>query len=376
MRVLIDCSPLVDPKRTGVGNYVYNITREMIDLFPHIRFILFGFRPLKSPDYLEEFSCKHNVEVRYTILPAKTSSVAFRLWQKVNIPNFDSMFHLNNEDSILNFDWYVPPVKKAKLFSVVFDLTWRLFPETHKVSNVELQKIRFSRIDHATGIVAISRHTYSDLIKYYPRVLQKPYRIIYPGSRTTINYSAALLKEHKYGRYILVVGTIEPRKNIDLIIESFNLSLSKNINCNLVFVGDFGWKINLKKCQNIRNVFFTGYVSDDELSDLYSNAEFCMYLPKYEGFGLPVIEALNFGKRVITFNNSSLTEAGGEYAIYLNHIDPDYISKKIVKELNRDSNNIFCSDSLQDHLNKFNYASSAKQLMDFMLLTPPIAPSS
>lgn len=129
--------------------------------------------------------------------------------------------------------------------------------------------------------------------------------------------------------YILYVGTIQPRKNITALIRAFSLLSETNSKLQLVITGKKGWLFDeiFKEAKSLyldNKIIFTGYVTDEELVYLYQKS-FCFVLPSfYEGFGIPVLEAMSFGCPVVSSFSSSLPEVGGEAALYFdpaNHKD-------------------------------------------------------
>ncbi len=135
------------------------------------------------------------------------------------------------------------------------------------------------------------------------------------------------------GEYILFVGTLQPRKNITRLIEAFS-KISNTSNLSLVVVGKKGWQYDEileapKKFEVEEKVKFLDFIADEDLPNLYKNA-LCFVLPSlYEGFGLPVLEAMKYGCPVITSNISSLPEAGGDAALYVDPLDVNDIAKNL-----------------------------------------------
>lgn len=150
----------------------------------------------------------------------------------------------------------------------------------------------------------------------------------------TVQNSKLLKEKYKINKkYILFVGTLQPRKNIVRLIEAFS-KIHHQQQLNLVIVGKKGWMyeeiLEAPKQYGIENqIKFLEFVPDEDLSLLYKNA-LCFVLPSlYEGFGLPVLEAMTQGCPVITSNVSSLPEAGGDAALYVDPEDVDDIAAKM-----------------------------------------------
>jgi glycosyltransferase involved in cell wall biosynthesis len=213
----------------------------------------------------------------------------------------------------------------------IHDLTPVLFPEWHVAVSGWVHKIIFPRIfRHVDLVLSVSANTKQDILKHYrvngriETVLLAARSCVQPLDR---DISRQFLGE-KYGLqedYILYVGTLEPRKNIGLVLDIYcRLRESGIFKGKLVLAGKSGWLLKAFKAklaampqQVHENILITGYVPEEELSYFYSGAELFLYPSLYEGFGLPPLEAMQCGCPVIAARNSSLTEVVGRGGICL-----------------------------------------------------------
>ena len=166
------------------------------------------------------------------------------------------------------------------------------------------------------------------------------------------------------GKYILFVGTLQPRKNIKRLIEAFSKLKDKDV--DLVVVGKKGWMydeiINSPSEFGVGNrVKFLDSVEDEDLSTFYKNAIFFILPSLYEGFGLPVLEAMEYGCPVITSNVSSLPEAGGDAVLYVNPEDVKDITEKMQKLLQDDSLRKELVAKGREQVKKFSWKKTAEQ---------------
>jgi glycosyltransferase involved in cell wall biosynthesis len=172
----------------------------------------------------------------------------------------------------------------------------------------------------AARILVPSRSTADDLAEYFPEAAQKVYVTpLAPGIRWNPNAPSS---NSSVDPYMLVVGTIEPRKNHDKILDAFeSVSITPNWEHRLVVVGAQGWKSShvVRRLSRIRNVRHVDKVTDEQLASYYADADFLISPSLYEGFGLQILEALEFGKPVITSNLSSMPEVAGDAGIL---VDP------------------------------------------------------
>lgn len=204
-----------------------------------------------------------------------------------------------------------------KRVTFIHDLTPIIFPEFHTFNGSVLQKLFLPRILKKTDlIICNSENTKQDLFKIYPFTKDKV-ESIYLGISEFFKYSnnRDALDNFKINHaYFLSVNTIEPRKNIVTLLKAFDIYKSNTKTDNkLVLVGGKGWKneeiYNAIEKHSFKNdIILTGYVTNEELVELYSHSKAFIYPSKYEGFGLPVIEAALCNTPVIVANNSSLRE--------------------------------------------------------------------
>lgn len=188
-------------------------------------------------------------------------------------------------------------------------------------------------LHNATKIITVSKTTKKDVMHFY-HTSEKKIEVIYNGFEKEIDdYMIAGTGEPMnppiISPYVLYVGTIQPRKNIIALIRAMTVLNKTHPEFKLVITGKKGWLFDqiFREAKNLyleNKIIFTGYVTDEELITLYQKA-FCFVLPSfYEGFGIPVLEAMSFGCPVISSFSSSLPEVGGEAMLYF---DPENFSE-------------------------------------------------
>ena len=186
-------------------------------------------------------------------------------------------------------------------------------------------------IERAAAVMAISDATRCDLVARYPSAGHKTTVVpLAADERFRPGDGAATLERHGVARpFVLVVGTLEPRKNLPRLIEAFvGLDRELRERYRLVLAGADGWQTEetFASIAEHRDAVTTlGYVSDDDLAALYRSAEVVCYPSLYEGFGLPVLEAMQSGVAVLTSATSSMPEVGGDAALYVDPLDVDDI---------------------------------------------------
>jgi len=278
-------------------------------------------------------------------LPFQTAYFKYRvikgsfLWSQISLPLhlFFSRFFKNRINIFFSPAHYAPRFSFCPTVVTIHDLSYFYYPQEFlKKDLYKLTRWTQYSVFKAKKIITVSKTTKKDLIKYYPAVESK-ITVIYNGMDREINENSTPstnFKSLKSQKYILYVGTLQPRKNIVTLIRAFRLFHTNHPEYKLVIAGKRGWLFDLifKEAQDLyvnENIIFPGYVSDEELIVLYKNA-FCFVLPSfYEGFGIPILESMSYGCPVIASFNSSLPEVGGDACLYIDPYKPEDIVDKL-----------------------------------------------
>ncbi len=301
---------------------------------------------------------------QYKIIPSKRLWTLFALQKSVKKDSLDLFFNPTH---------YSPFFLNCPQIITILDVSYKYFPELFKKKDLYKLSLwgKYS-VKSASKILTISEHSKDDIIKEYG-VSPSKIAVLHVGIKDEV--VSKMTKEEfskKYkvnSPYVLFVGTIQPRKNIKKLIEAFSKVADKNKDVNLIIVGKKGWMyeeiLESDKEFGVENrVLFLHDVSNDELPYFYKNAE-CFVLPSlYEGFGLPVLEAMKYGCPVVTSNVSSLPEAGGEAALYVNPNDASDIFEKIDKVLNDKSLREKMIKKGHDQVKKFSWEKAAKEVIE------------
>lgn len=244
---------------------------------------------------------------------------------------------------------YTPRFSSVKTVVAVHDLAYYYFPDEFlKKDLFQLKNWTKYSIDKSKKVIAVSKTTKKDILRFYETPESK-IDVIYNGFRHEKHDSKFQSSNQKTRDYFLYVGTIQPRKNISLLIEAFSLFLREYPDYDLYIVGKKGWLYDsvfqkVKELGIEEHVIFTGYVDDKTLDYYYRNA-LCFVFPSlYEGFGIPILEAMDRNCPVISSFSSSLPEVGGEACLYFDPKNP----KGIVDDMKE----ILLNDSLRKDLVK------------------------
>jgi len=220
----------------------------------------------------------------------------------------------------------VPIGSPVTTIVTVHDMSLRLYPQCHPVRRLMLNRpLMHVAIQKASAIVTVSHSTRRDLLRLHgvsPDRVSVVHEAASPVFRPIADRAYLDVIKSRYGlpdRFILYVGTIEPRKNLGRLMEAFAAARKAGIPHHLVCVGPYGWSSSDLAGRidrlGIRDaVHFTGYVPFDDLPAIYNLGDFFVFPSLYEGFGLPVVEAMASGTAVLTSNSSSLGEIAGDAA--------------------------------------------------------------
>ena len=232
--------------------------------------------------------------------------------------------------------------QRIRRVTIIHDLTPLIFPEYHRWHSQILQRIFLkSIIRNSDLLVTNSKHTTADVVKFFPGARSKTHHI-YLGIDPyyTPDRSRDLIESLPIDTsegFFHFVGTLEPRKGLPTLVEAYDQFRSRSkMNVPLLICGGSGWKTEgiheaVRSSSYASDIHLLGYVEQALLRQLHTHSIAMIYPSQYEGFGLPVAEALACGGSVITSDNSSLTEVGGSYALYAKTLDTDDLCQKMLQ---------------------------------------------
>lgn len=274
------------------------------------------------------------------------------------------VFHANN--------FYCPRgFQTARLVYTLYDLSFLVEPEwTTEQNRAGCFAGVFQASLNADYIVAISRYSRDQFLSTFPHYPAERMEIVYPASRFAGMAPTAArpdrLKELEPGKFWLSVGTIEPRKNHVRLLEAYRLLKARDQSAYpLVLAGGNGWLMKnfdavLRGVE--RDVILPGYASDGELEWLFANCYGFVYPSLFEGFGMPVLEALGLGAAVLCSQTSSLPEAAGDAAIFFDPLDPRSIAAAMAKLSEGEGVRDRLRSAALKQAKRFSWASSADRL--------------
>ena len=351
---------------SGLGNYSRNTIQYLNQYYPENEYFLYIPRKSRTPAFQE-------YRGQQLIYPDSFISKLFpSLWRSYLLPGkLDSdkiqLYHgLSNE---------IPfGIHRYKIRSVVtiHDLIFLRFPEWYKKTDRFIYKSKtLYSCRFSNRIIAISNQTKADIIEYY-QINPDKIDVVYQGcdpqfyQESTLTRKEEILKKYDISAgYLLYVGTIEKRKNLLNIVKALH---SGKISETLVVIGrQTRYADEVKKyisSHQLKNIKFLTDVPNPDLPPLYQMASLFIYPSTYEGFGIPILEALYSRIPVITTSGGCFSEAGGGHSIYIDPEDVEQISDAIKKVLGDKELRLVMITKGYDHALKFNDGIIARNIMN------------
>ena len=324
MKIIFDYKIFYQQKVGGISNYFYNLGREMIKKEVDAHF----FCPLHKNDYLEKIPPNNKKGIKI-FFPSKFKKIVETMNQKIS----ESYFYKNSPDIIHN-TYYSNTAYKNRSVCTVYDMINEKFSHLFKDSNkiTEIKKKTIKNCDH---VLCISEKTKQDLIDLF-KIEEKKISVTLLASSIDKN-EFKNLKKKIFENHLLFVGSRRGYKNFEGLIKAYSISSFLKNNFKIIAYGgekkdkeDF----NILKKNNIdsKNIIYLND-SDIHLSKLYQNVSALIYPSFYEGFGLPILEAMQLGCPVISSDGGSLEEVGGDKLSYFDPSSLESIKNTIEKVL-------------------------------------------
>ncbi len=329
LKIAFDVQLLMKGEKTGIGWCTENLLKNMAQ-YDGFVYQLNCFTLGYNSEQLQ------NVE-KYMSLGFKIKKctwfhdVFYRMmWSFFPVPY--SLFFGKNTDITMFFNYLIPPGVRGKKIAIIYDMTYKTYPETVRnrtrhLLNLALEK-SCQRADH---IITISEFSKKEIMKYLgipkDKITVMPCGVdfsIYHPNYSVDEVNKVVEKYNIDSPYILYLGTLEPRKNIERLIQAYGkLSEEKKNLPKLVLAGRKGWMYEsifktVKTLNLEEKIIFTGYVDEKDAPILMKGAEIFLFPSIYEGFGMPPLEAMACGTPVLVSNVSSLPEVVGDAGIQVN----------------------------------------------------------
>lgn len=352
---------LLSKPMTGIGRYVLELCKALCDI-PDLSLFLYSSAPI-------------GVETLSRLKPATIRTCRFKnrifhqIWSEFILPVWAKR---DNLDVFWGPAHRLPHWLPATTVSVVtiHDLVWKYAGQTMRPLSRLLESYQMPKaLKIADHIVVDSQATADGVLKEFD-VPQNKISVVYLGSdhlheKSNSQFPHTLKIKKPYG---LFVGTLEPRKNLINLLTAFSNLPQKIRNMNmLIIVGGQGWggidlQNTIKNLDLTNDVQLLGYVNDETLASLYTHAKFLAMPSLYEGFGLPLVEAMFYGVPILTSNNSSMSEVAGNAAILVDPWDIKSIENGLLQLITDDTLQNQLTENAKFQVRQFNWETSAAQL--------------
>jgi glycosyltransferase involved in cell wall biosynthesis len=333
MRIAFDGTTL-RPARTGVGYYTEHLLHHLAKVGEDDEIIVISNRPVDTTAALPP-------QVRIVTSSSRVPRIA---WMQMIAPRLLRRLRVD----VAHFtNGMVPLAPSVPTVVTIHDMSLTMFPNYHPPRRVLLNRpLVDMAARRAHAIITVSESAKRDIVRLYGSQAERIHVVHEAAAPSFRPVRDAVLLDRvrqRYGlaeRFILYVGTIEPRKNLPKLIEGFaSRRTSGQLPHQLVCAGPYGWlsrdiEALIDRLQIDDAVRFTGYVPFDDLAALYSLAEMFVFPSLYEGFGLPVIEAMACGTPVVTGQVAALAEVGGGAVEQVARLDADSLGDAMIRLAN------------------------------------------
>lgn len=369
MRIAFDVS-YVQKKRAGYGRAALELLKSLLALDDQNRYTLHGWS--YSLD-LEELLKLRRENVRM-FLARVPGPIRRFYWNRLRVPPVK--WFVGEFDIFHGMEPLLPPVGKRKSIATLYDLSYKRYPEFFESHILRWDNSIARSLRNASAIVVPSEYTKADLLEFFKvpedrvHVIHLPISEMFHAQTDTKHDETAVSKFGLEFPFALFVGTLEPRKNIVSLLKAFELAhREKGMMLHLVLVGKRGWLskgiFDALASSAVRDkIHYLEYVADENIASLYRVAQFLVYPSMYEGYGLPVLEAMASGLPVLTTRSSSLKEIAEGAAMLVDPTNLDQLAHAIGELTEKEILRGELSKRGLERVKKFSAESAGKKVLD------------
>ncbi|MFA6193365.1 MAG: glycosyltransferase family 1 protein [Parcubacteria group bacterium] len=377
MRIGIDARAILNPEKvapTGVANYVWQLVKNLLEMDKENQYILFFDFKVQDKD-VKRFT-QPNVKIKFfpfsdykKYMPAAYSEI-------LGMATFarEKMDVLHTTSPLFR----VPATYRGKIVTTFYDFAPYRVPELFpRLATAKLKTLYSFAAKKSDHLITVSESTKKDAREF----------LRYPGEKITTIHNGIdkrFFEQEEYskddvkkghgilGKYILFLGTLEPRKNLSRVLDAFarfKKDFKNNSDYQLVVAGKRGWLMeeyfqHAKDLGIEDDVVFTGYVGGDELKPLYTNAEFFVMPSLWEGFGQTIVEAMACGAPCLVSKVSSIPEIADEAAYFVDPHDTEGIAKGMMELASNKDLRENLSAKGKQQAKKFSWEKCAKETLE------------
>lgn len=369
VKIAIQAADLDWSRIDGTRVYIINLLKYFGKLDPASDFLIYHksqFNPeLAPPDF-------SNYKIKAIMAPLfwTQTRFAWEIWK--------------DKPDVLWMPMHNAPIlrrKKTKTFVTIHDLAFKYFPDNFPQKDLcKLNLLTGLAVKNSDKLIAISGATKKDILKFYPKIKKEKIKVIYHGFDPEVfSLNRDRQKEDEIkkelgiaGNYLIYIGAIQPRKNLEVLIEAFNkLKNDQKSDLCLVLAGEKAWlsEKTIRTAQQSPfwdDIKMPGKLKFDDLGHLCRGASAFVFPSLYEGFGIPVLEAMAAKVPVICAENSSLPEVGGEAALYFDSNSLSDLVAKLKLILEDEALRTDLIAKGLEQIKKFSWEKCAKETLDYL----------
>jgi len=366
VKIAVNTRLVIPDKMDGIGWFTLQTFKILAEQNPNISFyFIFDRTP---PDFFKEYK-----NVTPIVISPKTRHIyLFPYWYQVALKR---VLNNINPDVFVATDGMFPLNSNIKTLAVIHDLNFEHYPKMLPKNVLKYYQKYFPQFaKKATRIATVSEYSKSDIINTY-QINSEKIKVVYNGASSSFKplnkevINQVRIQYTKGKPYFLFVGTIHPRKNIVNLLKAFEqFKHQYNSDFKIVIAGKMMWKDKeldelLKIATYSDDVVFTGRLSDEELTKVTAAATALTYLPFFEGFGIPIVEAMRCGVPVIASNVTSMPEVAGKAALLVNPTNVDEITKAMHQVTTNESLKNELLEEAKKQVQQFTWENTAKRMM-------------
>ncbi len=340
MTIAVNCWILRNKKLDGIGYFTVNTIANLIKQHPEIK-----FKILCDKKFTEDYFDFPNVS-KHKIFPALRHPLLYVFYMEIILPLF---LRKHKPDIMVSMDGFLSLLSGCKQIPIIYDINFEHKPKDIKLKNRIYYRFFFKRFARkAERIATISEYSKTDIAEYY-KINPETIDNVSCGINSNflpLNETEIAHVRNKWSNgkpYFFFVGSMHPRKNIKNLIVAFNLFKKETgSDFKLILAGSILWnKSDIEDSYTGSpykdDIIFTGRLSDEDLQKMLGAAFALSFVPIFEGFGLPIVEAMQSGVAVISSNVTSMPEVAGNAALMVDPFSVESISKGMEKLVNDDA---------------------------------------
>ncbi len=324
---------LINDKLEGIGYFTREVIRELTQKYPDNIYYIIYDRPFKKPE-IEGTNIKHIV-----LSPPARHPLLWKFWFDLKIP---SLLKKIKADVFVSMDGFASLTTKVPQCIVVHDLGYLHYPQGYFKSHLFFYNRYTPKfLSKAASIVTVSQFSKADILNNYS-ISPEKINVVYCAANNIFKPlpfedKIAIKQQYTQSReYFIYAGSIHPRKNLINLLKAFSIFKKRQrSNWKLVLAGRYGWKNDefhnlLSSYKYKEDVVVTGYIAEEQMAKLIAASYALVYPSHFEGFGIPVLEAMQSEVPVLTSENSSMQEIAEDAALFFDPVDIADIADKMM----------------------------------------------